>query len=230
MTEMFYNCYELEELDVSSFDTSSVIYMQGVFSYCTSLKRLDLRNLNTSSMVNMAYLFEGCTALESVDFGKSSTSNLVIMDGMFNGCMSLKSLDLSSFDTYNVTHMDRLFYECNNLTTIYVGNKWYTDNVEEPYRYFLFSGCKNLVGGAGTSYNICLYDHILYARIDGGTEAPGYFTAATQPSISTGIENVQRELVKGQKGGWFTINGQKIGGKPTKKGVYINNGKKTIIE
>ena len=230
MSEMFCNCSQLEELDVSSFDTGSVIYMQGVFSYCTSLKRLDIRNFNTSNVVNMAYLFEGCTALESVDFGKSNTSNLINMEGMFSACKSLTTIDLSSFDTHNVTNMSHLFFVCDGLTTIYVGNKWSTSKVNDWCSDNLFEGCINLKGGNGTGYSLDNPTDVSFARIDGKDGKKGYLTAAPQPSISTGIENAQRESVKGQKGGWYTIDGQKIGGKPTKKGVYINNGKKTIVE
>jgi hypothetical protein len=40
----------------------------------------------------------------------------------------------------------------------------------------MFSGCYRLVGGAGTQYDVSHTDHT-YARIDGGTANPGYFTA-----------------------------------------------------
>lgn len=40
----------------------------------------------------------------------------------------------------------------------------------------MFYGCTSLVGGAGTTYDSSHYNGV-YARIDGGTSAPGYFTA-----------------------------------------------------
>ena len=30
--------------------------------------------------------------------------------------------------------------------------------------------------------------------------------------------------------GWFTLDGRKLDGKPSAKGVYINNGRKTVIK
>ncbi len=51
-----------------------------------------------------------------------------------------------------------------------------------------------------------------------------------QPTITTGIDNGQRSKGIGQKDGWFTIDGRKLSGKPAKKGIYINNGKKAIID
>ena len=40
----------------------------------------------------------------------------------------------------------------------------------------MFYNTTNLVGGAGTTYNSSYVDKT-YAKIDGGTSSPGYFTA-----------------------------------------------------
>ena len=39
----------------------------------------------------------------------------------------------------------------------------------------MFTGCTSLVGGQGTVYDSTKVDKT-YARIDGGTSSPGYFT------------------------------------------------------
>ncbi len=49
-------------------------------------------------------------------------------------------------------------------------------------------------------------------------------------SIATGIDHGQMDSVKGKSEEWFTIDGQKLNGKPTKKGVYINNGQQVVIK
>lgn len=46
--------------------------------------------------------------------------------------------------------------------------------------------------------------------------------------IATNIDNGQRDSVKGQKDGWYTIDGRKLNGKPAKKGLYIHNGKTVV--
>ena len=150
---------------------------------------------------------------------------------MFHGCESLTSLDLSSFDTQEVSNMDHLFFNCNSLATIYVGDKWSTSNVDERYSYFLFNGCEKLVGGAGTKYSDTTYDHLLYARIDGGpsSETPGYLTYKEPSGISTGNLQVISDKSQVTSDEWNTIDGKKIGGKPTKRGVYIHNGKKVVV-
>ena len=92
---------------------------------------------------------------------------------MFYDCGSLTSLDFSSWNTASVTDMSHMFLSCGRLVSIYVGNGWNTDNASSSGK--MFELCKNLKGGQGTSYDSAHTDKA-YARIDGGTDNPGYFT------------------------------------------------------
>ena len=58
-------------------------------------------------------------------------------------------------------------------TGIYAGSGWNKDNVYYSSR--MFTLCKNLSGREGTAYDDAYTDKA-YARIDGGTANPGYFT------------------------------------------------------
>ena len=69
--------------------------------------------------------------------------------------------------------MTRMFNSSTNLKTIYVSDKFNTNKVTSSY--YMFYNCTKLVGGAGTKYNSS-YVEKTYARIDGGTSNPGYFT------------------------------------------------------
>lgn len=71
-----------------------------------------------------------------------------------------------------------------------------------------------------------------------GDEAP-WVQQGSQPmlkifvpdsGISTGIDNGQRSKGIGQRDGWYTIDGRKLSGKPTRKGIYINNSQKTVVQ
>jgi len=59
-------------------------------------------------------------------------------------------------------------------------------------------------------------------------------TASAAPQIrlvfnsATGIERVDRE--QSTVDGWYDLNGRRLPGKPTKKGVYIVNGKKMVVK
>lgn len=227
LSAMFANCSQLEELNVSNFQTGNVLYMQEMFARCSSLKTLDLKNFDTSKVVFMGSMFEGCTVLNSVVLSSFDTSNVVDMQSMFSACRALTELDLSSFNTGNVKYISTMFMFNENLKTVYVGDEWNMSSVMESNN--MFADCYKLVGGAGTAYINDPAFNYTYARIDGGPESPGYFTYKKPSGISTGNLQVISDKSQVTSDEWNTIDGKKIGGKPTKRGVYIHNGKKVVV-
>lgn len=174
MTHMFY--YALfKTLDLNNFDTSKVTDMSFMFGYkdnSSPLTKLNISTFNTSKVIDMKGMFTN-TAIETLDLSNFDTSNVTNMWGMFFG-QSVTNIDLSSFDTSNVTDMSYMFNTVfNTLKTIYVSDKFKTDNVTSSAS--MFQGCNSLVGGSGTSYDSTKTDKT-YARIDKGTNSPGYFT------------------------------------------------------
>ena len=201
MNRMFTSS-QVTTLDLSNFDTSKVTDMSHMFSN-SKTTTLDLSNFNTAKVTNMSYMFFGAAAttldLSSFDTSKVTdmgymfmhnkattldlssfdTSKVTDMDRMFASSQAT-TLDLSSFNTSNVTSMSSMFDSATNLKTIYASDKFNTDNVTTSTNMFLSS--TNLVGGAGTKYT-SYYTNKTYARIDGGTSNPGYFTdIADKPS------------------------------------------------
>ena len=91
----------------------------------------------------------------------------------------------------------------------------------------MFKGCTSLKGGQGTTYNANHVDKT-YAHIDGGSSNPGYF-CDINTGIATDLHQVTSDKSQVISDEWYTIDGRKLSGKPKKKGVYIQNGKKTIL-
>ena len=164
-------------LDLSNFDTSNVIDMDSMF-YNSKATTLDVSNFDTSKVTNMSSMFWNSKAT-TLDVSNFDTSKVTDMSYMFSGSQAT-TLDLSNFNTSKVTTMSNMFNKATNLKTIYVSNKFNTDKVTDSTK--MFYSCTNLVGGAGTKYNSSYVDKT-YARIDGGTSNPGYFTdIADKPS------------------------------------------------
>ena len=203
MSSMFYGT-KVTTLDLSNFNTSNVTNMSGLFRE-SSVTALNLTNFDTSKVTNMASMF-GKLNLNALNLSNFDTSNVIDMSFMFINskisnlnvssfntskvtnmrCMfcSFKSatLDVSNFDTSKVTNMSDMF-SSSTLNTIYVSNKFDTSSVINTTDTLdgstnMFKNCTNLVGGAGTKYNSSYVDKT-YARIDGGTSNPGYFTDVT---------------------------------------------------
>lgn len=113
-----FNGYNGTELDLSCFDTSSVVDMKCMFSWSRNLRTLDLSNFDTSKVKDMSYMFNMCTVLEELDLSSFDTSSVTRMDVMFVNCINLKRLDLSSFNTSNVELMDGMFAHCRSLSEL----------------------------------------------------------------------------------------------------------------
>ena len=197
MSSMFYSI-NIKNLNLSNFDTSKVTKMNSMFShadvtelkgfdklntskvtsmsymfYYSKLNIIDVSSFDTSNVTNMNSMFMGTEANEINGLYNFDTSNVVSMNAMFYVAKNLKLLDLSSFDTSKVTDMNSMFAGCTNLETIYASSNFVTSSVTSSSS--LFSSSTKLVGGVGTEWNS---DNtgLEYARIDGGTDAPGYFT------------------------------------------------------
>ena len=176
MRWMFSNS-QITTLDLSNFNTSNVTNMEEMF-YKSQATTLDVSSFNTSNVTNMKYMFGNIPAI-TIDVSKFNTSKVTNMYAMFYRSQ-ITTLDLSSFDTSNVTDMSFMFNNSIKLKTIYASNKFKTDLVTSSSNMFYNSTL--LVGGSGTTYNSSYVDKT-YARIDGGTSRPGYFTdIANKPS------------------------------------------------
>ncbi|MBO4720137.1 MAG: BspA family leucine-rich repeat surface protein [Prevotella sp.] len=103
-----------------------------------------------------------------------NTSKMTSLTMMFFKCPALKSVDLTSFDISKVTDMSHMFNGCSSLTTIYCNDDWSKSAAVKDSKY-MFADCTALVGGKGTPFNENVVDKT-YARLDGGSSAPGYFT------------------------------------------------------
>ena len=205
MDNMFEGCSALESLNLTNFNTENVTNMSCMFMGCSGLESLNLTNFNTENVTDMSWMFYGCSALKSLDLTNFNTANVDFMIHMFYGCSALKSLDLTNFNTAKVTYMNNMFEGCSALTTIYVSNKFVTDNVSNGSD--MFTGCKSL-----KDYSDSKTDHT-YANY--GTT--GYFTPVfdyAEFDNATGTLTFRRGLSKPEgaydlnegniKPGWFT--------------------------
>ena len=182
MRWMFSNS-QATTLDLSNFNTSNVTNMEEMF-YKSQATTIDVSSFNTSNVTNMKYMF-GYSQATALDLSNFNTSKVTNMYAMFYKSQII-TLDVSSFDTSNVTDMSYMFNNSIKLKTIYASNKFKTDLVTSSSNMFYNSTL--LVGGLGTTYNSSYVDKT-YARIDGGTSSPGYFTDVSQKPTQFGQDS-----------------------------------------
>ena len=106
---MFYECFEITEIDLTNFDSSNVTQTKMMFYKCESLTSLNLINFNTSKVKLMDNMLSDCKSLPSLNLSNFDTSQVTSMYSMFDECFSLNLLDLSNFNTSKVETMENCF-------------------------------------------------------------------------------------------------------------------------
>ena len=140
---MFQLCNELEYLDLSNFNTSSVTNMGWMFNECYKLKATKgLNNFNMKKVINIKAMFQKCEELEYLEMPRCYIENVTDMEGTFAGCFKLKEIKvLNNFYTSKVTNMRIMFQLCNELEYLDLSN-FNTSNVINMEG--MFAGCFKL--------------------------------------------------------------------------------------
>ena len=224
MSGMFKDMSSLTTLNLSGSLTDAITDLSELFYGCSNLTNLNLADCNTSNVVNMSQMFRNCTSIENVNIIGMNTGNVLDMSGMFSGCTSLQKLNVSGWDLSNVTTTEDMFNGCSSLRRIICDDSWDASNVGTSTS--MFEGCTSLIGSQGTIYDAAYTDKT-YAHLDGGVNLPGYLSDSNF-GITTDMDPVSRDTVAPE--GVYSLDGQKLNDRPTKKGVYIINGRKVIVK
>ena len=181
----FGECLNLTHIEgMENLNTEMVTTMEGMFYQCRILTSLDVTNFNTANVTNMSSMFQSCSIRSSLDLTSFNTANVTDMSSMFK-YSDITSLDLTSFNTANVTDMSSMFEHCRLLKSIFVSDKFVTDQITNGDN--MFNDCENLRG-----YNDSKIDHN-YANCS----QPGYFDPGFEYAM---FDNATETLTFSYKG------------------------------
>ena len=110
---LFSDCYYINSIDLSNFDTKYATSMEKMFFNCKKLKKIKFTDFDTTCVINMNSMFENCEQLCKIDLSHFYTGDVIYMDNMFSNCVNLK--EISPLDFSNVLSMYKMFYNCKNL-------------------------------------------------------------------------------------------------------------------
>ena len=89
-------------------DVFSVTTLQNAWQNCYSLQSLNLSGWDTGSVTNMAYAWQNCYSLQSLNLSGWDTGSVTNMAAAWQYCYSLQSINLSGWDvsrlSTNVTY------------------------------------------------------------------------------------------------------------------------------
>ena len=125
MGRMFEACYSLKSIKFGeNFSTSKVTSMRYMFYDCNNLEILDLTGFNTSNVTDMDAMFSIVKYTPSLKHiyvsDKFTTDNLYYSSKMFGGCTGLRNYDASSVDKTHANYgPDGYLEACYKIGDIY---------------------------------------------------------------------------------------------------------------
>ena len=69
---------DITSINLSHFDTGSVIRMYSMFESCKNLTSLNLSSFNMKNVISTVDMFNGCTKLKTLELWKSRTYSLTV--------------------------------------------------------------------------------------------------------------------------------------------------------
>ena len=110
-----FNANSGDVINTQMIDTSLLTTFRNMFVN-TTVEELDLSSWNTSKVTNMQNMFGSCKKLKTVKIGTAfDTSSVTTMDSMFNNCLVLENIP--AFNASKVTNFGGMFSNVGpNLT------------------------------------------------------------------------------------------------------------------
>ncbi len=131
-----FNGTALSTLDLSTWDTSQVTDMQGMFYNMTNLTEIQgIEDFKTSNVTNMSYMFYN-TKLSTLNLSNWDTSQVIDMKYMFSNTLNLTTLNMTNAKFTQLTSYENMFSNINpalkvTITSVIDGvnnEEWFLKN------------------------------------------------------------------------------------------------------
>ena len=207
--------YTIKEADTEKFDFYKINMIANAPNAQTDagddiwvfLKKVDA---GTMLHANMPYVYKPKEAVTDYAF---TTENTVMKAKQTDEIATMQTME----DTY----------------TLYGTYEPTLATAQDPFYYVNTSGSLSL-GNNGT-VTVGAFRWIMRVESKYGQSSNAAYTRTIsffdgENDETTDIKNAQWSMVDGQSGIWYTLDGRKLDGKPSRAGVYIYNGKKVVIK
>lgn len=186
------------------------------------------------------HMFSHCTALTETSELPATTLADECYHSMFEGCTALTDAPALPAMTLTYSCYDNMFRDCTNLIN---APELLAPVLAQDSYYWMFYGCKNLtyvkclatdISASGSTNNFLgnVSPTGTFVKADGMEDwtrdyygIPEGWTIVDESE--TGIRSLFPTLSQGEEA-CYTLDGRKLAGQPTAKGLYIYKGKKVL--
>ena len=200
-------------------DSSRATTFLRMFEDCFALQRLDGSNWNTSNVTSLQGVFQGCTGLKELLVQPWDVQNVTTMDSFFNMYGSLwnyemEKLDLSGWNVAKVTSLRQAISRIANMTELNIAG-WETKSCTN----FAKSLCQLQklteldLSGWDTSLATDMADMLYWAYCLRKITLGEKFTFDGNGNITTASKKAvlpipDSEHITGADGNWYDVNGK----------------------
>ena len=117
---LFSGAIKPKNIDLSSWDVRSLLRTNKMFA-SAGTEHINLSGWNSNQLTDTSEMFLDTYVLQTLNLDGFNTSNVTNMSGMFATSV-VPNLNLSSFDTSKVTNMSSMFRGMQHLNTLNVSN------------------------------------------------------------------------------------------------------------
>ena len=154
---LFSGAIKPKNIDLSSWDVRSLLRTNKMFA-SAGTEHINLSGWNSSQLTDTSSMFLDTYALQTLNLDGFNTSNVTNMSEMFATSV-IPNLNLSSFNTSKVTNMNAMFRGMGHLTTLNISN-FNTSNVTdfgEMFRGIVVADRTINVSNFNTSNAVTMY-------------------------------------------------------------------------
>lgn len=128
LANMWKNCYSLQLLELSGWQTDNVTTLSSTWQNCYSLKSLDLSSWNVAKVSTLSYAWQNCQSLEYLNCAGWIVTKVISLSYAWAGCYSLKQLDLTGWDPSITTDLSYTWQNCYSLQSLDISD-WNVEKV-----------------------------------------------------------------------------------------------------
>ena len=118
-SDMFYDCKNIESIDLTPFNTKKFSDVSNMFNGCSNLKNIVWGDIKFRA-TRMDAVFFNCQTITSIDtsFLDPEYNGTTNINTMFGQCYALKTIDLSNLKTAAITKANNIVLGCRSLVNI----------------------------------------------------------------------------------------------------------------
>ena len=132
VTNMFFGS-DIRNIDVSTWDTSSFLYIEQMFRNTSQLQTLNVSNWDVTSVIT-AHGFLLNSSVQEVNFTGWNTANIETMQNMFQNTDISNLSQIESWDVSSVRNMNRMFSNSQNVPDVSNWNITSATNISEMFQ------------------------------------------------------------------------------------------------